>query len=76
MKSVEVKFTSINQIVQFVNIVEHYDSDIDLRHGRIVVDAKSLLGVLSLGIEKRLELQVLDETCNDLLEKVDFCMVA
>lgn len=76
MKSVEVKFTSINQIVQFVNIVEHYDSDIDLRHGRIVVDAKSLLGVLSLGIEKRLKLQVLDETCNDLLEKVDFCMVA
>lgn len=76
MKSVEVKFTSINQIVQFVNIVEHYDSDMDLRHGRIVVDAKSLLGVLSLGIEKRLELQVLDETCNDLLEKVDFCMVA
>lgn len=76
MKSVEVKFTSINQIVQFVNIVEHYDSDIDLRHGRIVVDAKSLLGVLSLGIEKRLELQVLDETCNGLLEKIDFCMVA
>lgn len=76
MKSVEVKFTSINQIVQFVNIVEHYDSDIDLRHGRIVVDAKSLLGVLSLGIEKRLELQVLNETCNGLLEKIDFCMVA
>ncbi len=76
MKSVEVKFTSINQIVQFVNIVEHYDSDMDLRHGRIVVDAKSLLGVLSLGIEKRLELQVLDETCNGLLEKIDFCMVA
>lgn len=54
MKSVEVKFTSINQIVQFVNIVEHYDSDMDLRHGRIVVDAKSLLGVLSLGIEKKI----------------------
>lgn len=76
MKKASVKFATTDQIIQFVNIVEHYEADIDLKNGSRVVDAKSLLGVLSFGINKLLEIVVFDPICDSLLEKIDFCVVA
>lgn len=75
MKNVKVQFASVNQIVRFVNIVEQYDSDIDLRYGRIVVDAKSLLGVMSFGVQKNLEMRIPDETSEGLIDRIRFCTV-
>lgn len=75
MKNIKVQFASVNQIVRFVNIVERYDADIDLRCGRIVVDAKSLLGVMSFGVQKQLEMQLPDESPEELLNRIRFCTV-
>ncbi len=76
MKKAVIRFASVNQIVQFVNIVSHYGTDIDIRIGNRVVDAKSLLGVMSFGIGKLLELVILKESCDDLIDKINFCIVA
>lgn len=76
MKKINVKFTTTDQIIQVVNIVEHYEVDIDLKNGSRVVDAKSLMGVLSFGIDKHLEMVVFDPACDKLLHEIDFCIVA
>lgn len=76
MKKTNVKFTTTDQIIRFVNIVEHYEADIDLKNGNRVVDAKSLMGVLSFGIDKPLEMVVFEAACDKLLDEIDFCIVA
>ena len=40
-----------------------------------MVDAKSLLGVIGLGIERKLNLKIYGEGCEDLLNKMEFCTV-
>ncbi len=57
-----MKFTvslgASQQIKDFVNIVSKYPFDIDLRSGRYVVDAKSILGIFSLDLSKPIELEI------------------
>lgn len=76
MKTANVKFETTDQIIRFVNIVEQYGAEIDLKNGSCIVDAKSLMGVLSFGISKPLEMVVFSENCDKLMEKIDFCIVA
>lgn len=76
MKKVSVKFASVDEIIRFVDIVKDYKSEVDLKEGHIVVDAKSLLGVMNFGTEKKLDMIILNEKCKDLLDKIDFCIVA
>ena len=42
----------------------------DLESGRAVVDAKSLLGLMNLGLNKEIELKVYDENCQDLFDEI------
>ena len=44
--------------------------DMDLESGRAVVDAKSLLGLMNLGLNKEIELKVYDENCQDLFDEI------
>lgn len=76
MRKVKVKFTSVDEIIKFVDIVKCYNSEVDLKEGHIEVDAKSLLGVMNFGIEKEMDMIVLSDNCSDLLSKLDFCIVA
>ena len=42
----------------------------DMKSGRFTVDAKSLFGILNLGLEKKIELKVYDEDCDALFEDI------
>ena len=42
----------------------------DLRAGRHVVDAKSILGIFSLDLSKPITLEIYSDDCGDLLEEV------
>ncbi len=53
MQTLEIKLPSIDVIKQFVAAANSIDSDIDLGTGRIIVDAKSILGVLSYASNKK-----------------------
>lgn len=70
MKSVNIKLSLAENVKEFVNIVSNYPFDIDLRAGRHVVDAKSILGIFSLDLSKPLTLEIYSEDCDELLEQV------
>ena len=66
MSDMKLTFKTPDEIVEFVNTVSRYDFDVDVKRGRIVVDAKSLLGIMHLGLNSTLELQVHSGNCEDL----------
>ncbi|MDE6844796.1 MAG: HPr family phosphocarrier protein [Lachnospiraceae bacterium] len=57
MQQVNVKFNSVNQIRQFVDIIDKFDLSFDLGEGRRTVDAKSILGVMALDFTRPLQLR-------------------
>ena len=70
MCEMKITFKNPEEILDFVNTVSKYDFDMDLRKGRIVVDAKSLLGIMHLGINNIIELQVYGENCEELKQEI------
>ncbi len=48
MKTVNIKLSLAENVKKFVNIVNKYPYEIDLRSGRHVVDAKSILGIFRI----------------------------
>lgn len=43
-----IKLTALEEVQEFVNAASECDFDIDMRFNKVIVDAKSFLGVLSL----------------------------
>lgn len=70
MKSVTINLKMAENVKQFVNIVEKYAFDIDLRSGRFVVDAKSILGIFSLDLSKPVVLEAHADKCEELLTEL------
>ena len=70
-----IKFTTIDQVQQFIDRVRKLPCDIDACHGHYIVDAKSVLGILSLSLGREIELNIhsndlddykmLEEICSD-----------
>ena len=67
MKTVTVKLSLTENVKAFVDIVSRYPFDVDLRSGRYVVDAKSLLGIFSLDLSKPITMEIYEDNCDDLL---------
>lgn len=70
MKAVNIKLSLAENVKTFVNIANRYPYDVDLRAGRHVVDAKSILGIFSLDLSKPITLEVYDDNCDDLMEDI------
>lgn len=65
-----VTFKDPSEILDFVNTVSKYEFDMDMKKGHVVVDAKSLLGIMHLGLNNVIELQMYSEDCEELCEKI------
>ena len=70
MKAVNIKLSLTENVKTFVNIVSRYPYDIDLRAGRHVVDAKSILGIFSLDLSKPVTVEVYADSCEDMMEEI------
>ena len=70
MKSFLLKLTQAEEVKEFVNTVNRYSYEMDLRAGRHVVDAKSILGIFSLDLSKPISLDVYSDDCADLMEDI------
>ena len=70
MNSVSIKLNLMSDGSKFVQIVSAYPYDIDLRSGRHVVDAKSILGIFSLDWSKPVTMEIYSEDCEDLLKEI------
>lgn len=61
MQKMNLRFHDANQVISFVNIINEYSYNADIQYGSCVVDAKSLMGVLSIAIAKTVELVIYTE---------------
>lgn len=71
MNELHVTFSNPNDVLDFVNRVEKYPYAMDMSRGSIVVDAKSLLGLLNLGFNQVAVLKVYAEECGDLRRDIE-----
>ena len=58
MHTVQVNLNSVEIVRAFVNSVNTFDSEFDLVSGRFVIDAKSIMGILSLDLSKPITLNI------------------
>ena len=65
-----IRLSLVDNVNRFVNIVGHYPFDMDLRAGRHVVDAKSILGIFSLDLSRPIALEIYSDDCDDLLKEI------
>ena len=56
-----VKFSAIDQVQTFIDDIRKIPYDVDARHGNYIVDAKSILGILSLSLGREITLTVRSE---------------
>ena len=58
MQTVQVRLTNAQIIEEFVREVSKINTDIDMVHDRYVIDAKSILGILTMNLAKPLQLNI------------------
>ncbi len=67
MKTKTIKLTAVTDVQELVKIVTAFNGDVDLRSGRYLVDAKSIMGIFSLDLSKPIEVIVDNEDNADVL---------
>ena len=70
MKETKIFLGSIEKVKDFVNEVSRLDCDVDIVSGRYVIDAKSIMGLLSLGIPKEIFI-VIHTNNKDVISKFE-----
>ena len=78
MGQVKVQFKTPEEVIEFTSIVARYEYDMDLKKStNKIVDAKSLLGVLALGMEQDLELCIhSDEDYSAVMDSIGSYIVS
>jgi phosphocarrier protein HPr len=75
MKAFNVMLRSINDVKDFVNLVNKYKFDVDLTSGRYVVDAKSIMGIFSLDLSKPIRVEVHADECDSFCSEINSFLV-
>lgn len=70
MRTFNIMLSSINDVKNFVNIVNKYNFDVDLTSGRYVVDAKSIMGIFSLDLSKPIKVEVHSEDADAFVDEL------
>lgn len=60
LKSVDINLKSIDGVKDFVNAMCRIEGETTLYSGRYVIDAKSIMGIISLDLTKPLKLEIED----------------
>ena len=72
MKTVTIRLTMMpDHVKKFVSLVNRYPYDMDLRSGRYVVDAKSILGSFSIDLSRPIRMDIYNDDCDDLLRELE-----
>jgi len=65
-----VRLNNINDVKKFIEITSSKDYKITLESDKYVVDAKSIIGVLSLDLTKPLKMKAYGKTTADLVHEI------
>lgn len=68
MKTVKISLNSMDKVKNFVNEITKFNCDFDLVSGKYIVNAKSIMGILSLDLSKDIDLTIHAE--DSLLEEI------
>lgn len=60
MKTYMLDLNSIDKVKGFVSAIEKFDGYFDMATGRYVVDAKSIMGIFSMDLSKKVEFRILE----------------
>lgn len=71
MNEMKITFKRPEDICEFVDTVSKYEFDMDMKRGHIVVDAKSLLGIMHLGLNNVIELTMYSDDCAELQKEIE-----
>ena len=70
MKTFKLSLNSIEKVSEFIKRISKYDGCMDIAAGRYSGDARSLMGILSIDLNRVLELRVpSDYQCMDALQR-------
>lgn len=61
----KIKLLNANDAALFVKTCNEFQADIDIKYGRYIIDAKSIMGVLSTGLNKEYEIEIYTEDHNE-----------
>ena len=75
MRKFMVHLKSINDVKEFVRIVNDFAYDVDLVSGRYIVDAKSIMGIFSLDLTVPITVEIQNDESADLQEKLKHLIV-
>jgi len=70
MKEVTIKIDTINDVKKFVSTVSMYEFDVDVVSGRYAIDAKSIMGLFSIDLSKKILMRVHSDDCDQLLAEI------
>ena len=70
MKQVKINIGTINDVKEFINIVNKETFEADIAVGKYVVDAKSIMGIFSLDLSKPLNLTIHSDDCDEFLDEI------
>lgn len=54
MEKFQIKFNDVTDVNKFVHVVSKYDVDVDLYCGSYCVDAKSILGIMTMDLRNQM----------------------
>ncbi len=57
------------RIQEFVEIISQFDDDVDLKSGRHIVDAKSILGIFSLDLSRPVYVELYNSENKELIKQ-------
>ncbi len=63
--NMKIKIGDFERVKEFVELVRYFDSDLFLKHGRYVIDAQSIMGILSISFNKVLELEIVEKSAGE-----------
>lgn len=70
MKTLMIRLGGVDDIRAFVNAIATCEYDLDLKNGRYIVDAKSIMGIFSLDLSSSLELVIHGDHEQEVAEKI------
>ncbi|MGL6218592.1 MAG: HPr family phosphocarrier protein [Lacrimispora sphenoides] len=75
MKKYPIRLGSIDEVTTFVKTVSQFDCDMDLCKGSVIIDAKSILGLMTICPDADLELIIYNSDHKEILDSLsDFLL--
>ncbi len=71
MSKMKVVFNNIDEIQEFINIVNKYPFDMALEREHLEVGATSLLAIIYLGLQEEISLKVNADSVEELKEEIE-----